>query len=372
VALALSKCTPAYGVGTHLINITVGGTRRAFLLKVPANVSVAAGLPAVVAIHGYAANPYYYGLLAGIDRFNNDQHYDEKDPTKVGSFEYDQMGFKWLFALPFGTASTSSPLCCSSNITTAECESGKHLDVQNPCSWNAGSCCAEPSQGFSRKVDDVAFIRAVTDYLVGPMCANSDALFATGFSAGAMMANRLGCELSSIFRGISPFAGPIEIGGDFKSCKPVRPVSVVMFCGTADSECNGNVSSKTWGFQPGNTTNTMSMWAKVNGCGPTTVDTYTSATTYCTKWIGCRSGAIVEQCLVVGLHHNFAGHLRPSNAGGAHGVGYQSATDVDGFRYMMNRFSTLLPDSAAKAVGLPTKADRAAALQPFRETVVVV
>merc|ERR1712039_1104369 len=169
-----------------------------------------------------------------------------------------------------------------------------------------------------------------------------------------MMSNRLGCELSSTFKGIAPFDGPIQIGGDFKQCDPDHPISVVQFCGTADSVCNKGISS------------TMSTWAKLNNCSSTTVDTYTSATSKCTQWIGCSNGAIVEQCLIIGLDHNFAGHLRP---GPAIGLGYQPATNVDGFRYIMNRFSNLLPDSAAKAIGLPTAAEQSAALQAFSDIV---
>lgn len=356
VGLALGKCSPEYGAGSHLINIDVGSTTRTFVLRVPGNVTVSDGLPAVVAIHGYSANPYYYGLMAGIERFNNDQYFNEEDPTASNphSFEYDQAGFKWLFATPFGTATTPSPLCCPSNLTAAQCESGRYLDKGNPCAWNAGSCCGTAP---ARKVDDVAFIKALADWMVTKMCANSDALFATGFSNGAMMTNRLGCELSGTFRAIAPFDGPIKAGGDFKGCTPDHPISVVQYCGTADSVCTGGMSS------------TMSTWAKANGCSLTTAETYTSATSKCTQFTGCKNGTIVEQCLILGLNHNFAGHLRPGYAAGS-GFGYQPATNMDGFRYFMNRFSTLLPDSAAKAAGLPTKAEQAAAFQQFPDVVV--
>merc|ERR1712000_662580 len=113
-----------------------------------------------------------------------------------GSFEYDQAGYKWLFALPFGTAKSYSPNCCSANLSEAECETGRYLDKVNPCEFNAGGCCGTaPSRG----VDDVGFMKAIAGYLVDSMCANADALFATGFSNGGMMTNRVGCELAGTF-----------------------------------------------------------------------------------------------------------------------------------------------------------------------------
>lgn len=171
------------------------------------------------------------------------------------------------------------------------------------------------------------------------------------------MSNRIGCELSGTFKGIAPFHGTIKTGGDFASCSPTNLVSVVQYCGTADGVCDREISS------------TMSKWASLNGCSSTTSQTYTSATSQCKQWSGCKNDVIVEECLTIGLDHNFPGHLRPGFAPGS-GFGYQPATNMGGFRYVMNRFSTLLSDSAAKAVGLPTKAERAAALRAFEDVVV--
>eukprot|EP00937_MAST-01D_sp_MAST-1D-sp2_P004880 g4880.t1 len=332
-ASAASKCVPKYVAGTHSVDIDVGGVQRRFLLLVPDGVDVAAGLPAVVSIHGYSSNPYYYGLLAGHARYNNDQYYNETDPTAEGSFEYLQSGYKWLFALPFGTATQASPSCCPSSATQAECESGRLLDKANPCAFNAGSCCGTaPARG----VDDVGFARALAAFLTTSMCANTDQLFAMGFSNGGMMTNRIGCELADTFRAIAPFDGPIKTGGGgFEKCAPARPMSVVQFCGAADSVCNGGIAS------------TMNTWAGHAHCdtAKATLSTYESATTHCQKYQGCAESALVEWCIIDGLGHEFSGHLRPGNAaasGKAPDFGYQPATNVDGFRYVMNRFSTLL------------------------------
>ena len=197
---AAGRCTPALGAGTHLVDLNSGGLERRFLLDVPAGVDVGAGLPALISMHGYSASPYYYSLLTGTARYNEDQHYDERHPTAAGSFEYLQRGYKWLVALPFGTAEKPSPHCCPANASDAACRGGTLLDQSNPCSWNAGGCCGTAPD---RRVDDVGFVRAIASWLKSAMCADDD-LFAMGFSNGAMMANRLGCDAADLFRGIAP------------------------------------------------------------------------------------------------------------------------------------------------------------------------
>lgn len=325
---AAGRCTPALGAGTHLVDLNSGGLERRFLLDVPAGVDVGAGLPALISMHGYSASPYYYSLLTGTARYNEDQHYDERHPTAAGSFEYLQRGYKWLVALPFGTAEKPSPHCCPANASDAACRGGTLLDQSNPCSWNAGGCCGTAPD---RRVDDVGFVRAIASWLKSAMCADDD-LFAMGFSNGAMMANRLGCEAADLFRGIAPVEGGIELGGGFAECRPSRAVSVVQICGAADGVCNTTIGP------------TMATWAAAAGCALSTTPTYESATSHCRRYVGCAAGAFVEWCMVDGLAHEFSGHLRPGSTARPpeKDFGYQPATNIDGFRYVMNRFSTLL------------------------------
>jgi polyhydroxybutyrate depolymerase len=56
-------------------------------------------------------------------------------------------------------------------------------------------------------------------------------LFATGFSMGAFMANRLGCELNNRLAAIASVSGTIGTG---IQCNPVRAIAAAHFHGTAD------------------------------------------------------------------------------------------------------------------------------------------
>lgn len=86
------------------------------------------------------------------------------------------------------------------------------------------------------------------------MCADAGTVFVMGFSNGGMMSNRVGCEAADLVRAIGPGAGNIKASafGDFKACKPSRPVGYIGFCGSADSVCKGDAAKtlREWASQP--------------------------------------------------------------------------------------------------------------------------
>lgn len=93
--------------------------------------------------------------------------------------------------------------------------------------FNAGSCCG---YAMKKKVDDVGFTSAMIDEMERTFCVDPARVYATGFSNGAMMSYRLGCELSNRIAAIGPVSGTLGID----SCHPSRPVSLMHIHGTAD------------------------------------------------------------------------------------------------------------------------------------------
>ncbi len=71
--------------------------------------------------------------------------------------------------------------------------------------WNAGFCCAS---GTTSGVDDVAFLSQLIDRLVSEHDADPERVYATGVSAGAMMAYRLACERPGQIAGGAPWPEP--------------------------------------------------------------------------------------------------------------------------------------------------------------------
>ncbi len=59
---------------------------------------------------------------------------------------------------------------------------------------------------------DVAFVRAVLDYVSANLCIDRGRIFATGFSVGAMMTNAVACEMADVFRAVAPMSGSFGSG----------------------------------------------------------------------------------------------------------------------------------------------------------------
>jgi polyhydroxybutyrate depolymerase len=173
--------------GTHKQKIDVGTFgHREFLLHVPAKVSDGEwedGRPAdppalVIALHGGLANMGEMEDLTGFDALS------------------DEHGF--LVAYPDGFMTT----------------------------WNAGDCCGAAKIG---DIDDVGFLTKLIDELTGAGLADPERVYVTGFSNGAGMAYRMACEKPDKVAAI----GVVE-GALVTRCDPDRPVSAMIFHGTAD------------------------------------------------------------------------------------------------------------------------------------------
>src|SRR5262245_18435976 len=81
-----------------------------------------------------------------------------------------------------------------------------------------------------RNVDAVGFISTLISTLVAERNVAPARVYATGISNGGIMVYRLACELSDKVAAIAPVAAALM----FDSCRPKRPVSVMMFHGSED------------------------------------------------------------------------------------------------------------------------------------------
>jgi polyhydroxybutyrate depolymerase len=105
---------------------------------------------------------------------------------------------------------------------------------------------------------DFDFFDAVWALLKANYCVDPGRVFATGHSAGAMFSNQLGCERSTVLRGVGPFAG----GGPSGNCGG----KVAAFIGHNPNETLVVWSSMGWP--------TVEFWRDKNGCSePTTMPT---------------------------------------------------------------------------------------------------
>ncbi len=113
---------------------------------------------------------------------------------------------------------------------------GTSSPLRRKPSWNAGFCCGA---AYEDKIDDVSFIRQVIEDIDQEYGLDFNRIFVTGFSNGALLAHRLGAELSDIIAAIAPISGAAGGKATTNSMTymhpiPSDPISVLMIHGTAD------------------------------------------------------------------------------------------------------------------------------------------
>ena len=131
---------------TYWVEIESGDRRRSALVHLPPQVVEGRPLPLILAFHGGGGNARHQETYTGMDSLS------------------DQVGF--IVVYPNGTGRLGDRLL----------------------TWNAGTCCGYASDN---QVDDVGFVRALVSDLETRLPIDSQRVYATGFSNGAMMAYRL-------------------------------------------------------------------------------------------------------------------------------------------------------------------------------------
>lgn len=96
--------------------------------------------------------------------------------------------------------------------------------------WNSGA--GEFGITLNPNIDDVGFLNALIDSVSTVYNIDQTRVYSTGFSMGAFMTNRLGCELNNRIAAIASVSGTI---GNGITCNPTRDVPACHFHGTKDS-----------------------------------------------------------------------------------------------------------------------------------------
>ncbi|MCA1674356.1 MAG: polyhydroxybutyrate depolymerase [Actinobacteria bacterium] len=174
--------------------------------------------------------------------------------------------------------------------------------------WNGGYCCLGRA---TTGPDDIAFLSRVIDDVQATSKIDPARVFAVGFSAGAIMAHKLGCDLSGRIAGVGSVAGAMVLD----ECRPSRPVSVIEIHGTADGLVPYEGGRTAGGAtQPSPTTrDVMKRWAELNGC-PAAPSTLSEGVLSTSTWTGCSAGSSVKLITIDGGGHTwFAPLLGPAN-----------------------------------------------------------
>jgi poly(3-hydroxybutyrate) depolymerase len=133
-----------------------------------------------------------------------------------------------------------------------------------------GTCTVPPATGCP---DDAGFLRNLIVTLTAQYSVNPKQVFVAGMSSGAMMAERVGVELSDLVAAIIPASGQI-VGQSALPITlpepPVEPVSVQEWQGTKDRvlpPCNnGTTLYSGYTFYMATVDQTFNYWTAQNAC----------------------------------------------------------------------------------------------------------
>jgi polyhydroxybutyrate depolymerase len=139
--------------------------------------------------------------------------------------------------------------------------------------WNGGYCCGI---ALDKNVDDVGFIKTLINHLCSQLTIDPQRIYVTGHSNGAIMAYRLGAELSDMIAAIAPVAGSIGGYADeddplYVIPEPLYPVSVMAFHGRLDQNVpyNGGQGNKSRRYGSDLSVNeSIRFWVTHNKCDP--------------------------------------------------------------------------------------------------------
>ena len=157
--------------------------------------------------------------------------------------------------------------------------------------------------------DDVAFVGAAIDWLVGQGCVDRARVYATGLSGGGRLTSWLGCVDADRFAAIAPVVG-LRAGNplrkdpkrpDPQTCKPSRPMPVMAFAG--DKDTTNPIQGGGAGYWQYTMHAAEQRWAELNGCKGPPATSWVADGVYEERYTGCRGDADVVGRITVGGTH---------------------------------------------------------------------
>ncbi len=182
-------------------------------------------------------------------------------------------------------------------------------------SWSDGSGVTPAGRAG---VDDVGFVSALIDKLANELKIDLSRVYATGFSNGGMLSQRLACELSDKIAAIASVGGTM-VEKISTQCNPERPISVMHIHGTEDRVVpleGGEVKVGISGWKILSVNATLKKWARINGCSSSSKETYKldsyfdSTEVHSEIYNNCKNETEVILYAVEGGGHTWPGIIR--------------------------------------------------------------
>lgn len=249
-----TSLSPPVGDSEH--RLVYAGVERSYVLHIPPGYNASQPIALVLAFHGITLDAYEMMRISGFNA------------------QSDAAGFVVVYPNASG----------------------------DQRAWNGGHCCGEAARD---NVDDVGFVRAVIEDLSASLAIDSKRIYATGFSNGAILTYRLGCEMADQIAAIAPVSAT-QAREDMQACRPARPLPVIHFHGTADEPNPYDGGVTPGGVQFISVAEAIQFWVNFNGC-PAEAQRFESGNVVHEVYSPCRNGSSVELYTVLGGMHAWPG-----------------------------------------------------------------
>lgn len=171
-------------------------------------------------------------------------------------------------------------------------------------SWNTGVCCG---YAYNNNINDFLFVEKMIDTISNNYSIDSDKIYSTGFSSGAMFTYALGCKMPDVFAAIAPVSSSmiIDICSPWCSSTPVlhlhaEPDSSAIYHG-------GYSSNPLVNFYYPPVDSVMQVWSMNNGCTGIVDTTFLANGTTIYTWNNCVSNTYNEVWLADDGGHKWMG-----------------------------------------------------------------
>lgn len=188
--------------------------------------------------------------------------------------------------------------------------------------FNSGMILDVPFLGqipINSDVNDVGFISSLIDTVISKYNIDQNRIYATGFSNGGFMTQRLACELTHRLSAVASVSGTRAKA--FPACGPGTYLPVAHFHGDADSvvRLDGYVSSGTIGDFLGITVDSLlNYWATANHAGISSQtilhgDSNSNLYAESTLYKNSNDKTVLQYCLIYGGEHRYYGYNSTNN-----------------------------------------------------------
>lgn len=264
LGVGIAVLAPATARADEVRTIAVQGQNRVYQIHLPPTWMPGAPGPVVIALHGMLQSADGMESYLGLERVA------------------DREGFAIVYPHGLGNA------------------------------WKDGRAPALRMTFWSPPSDDVEFLSELVGTLVGQGIADPARIYLVGLSNGGYMTYRMACERPGLFAAFATLSATVP-SSYLKTCRPHRPVPVLMMNGTADMVVPyyGNGLPGRMSLLP--VVDTAKLFARLNGCGKPAESAVprrarmdaTSVTLI--YWSDCR-----DRSAVVLFRVNGGGHQSPS------------------------------------------------------------